>query len=462
MRGFDRYAAFFKAPPAIVMEWHDDRTPARGWLCVNALRGGAAGGGTRMRPGGTRDEAVFLAKTMQAKFNVCGPRIGGGKSVIDFDVVGAAREANGGKPPTAAQIHAVKHDVLSRWYKHAGPLLKTCYGTGGDVGVDEALDTIPVTKKAIGLLHPQEGVVRGHYPKFTPAQFKKSIGQLQTGVLAPVVLEDLQRSAPWTIADVATGWGVVCALRAFYAARGQSLRGQRVIIEGFGAVGGFTAYYLRELGAKIVGISSAGGGADKRGIRVAIDPEGLDVLELLRQREGTSLPPESVNPAVQDSQGGYRLFYHEADIFVPAALSHTMGLQTLDQLAACGVKVIAPGANNPFRITFPRAGEADVSSAPGAARAGELLSLEQMVDNMLLRMRAADERFAIVPDFIANSGMARTFAYLMKPGVKVNQSAILRDIRVSIERAVKALTSGLKGAALEHGLLERAYEMFLD
>ncbi len=96
------------------MEWHDDRTTAKGWLCINALRGGAAGGGTRMRPGGTRDEAVFLAKTMQAKFNVCGPRIGGGKSVIDFDVVGAAREANGGKPPTAAQIHAVKHDVLSR------------------------------------------------------------------------------------------------------------------------------------------------------------------------------------------------------------------------------------------------------------------------------------------------------------------------------------------------------------
>ncbi|MBY0456184.1 MAG: hypothetical protein K2V38_02485, partial [Gemmataceae bacterium] len=347
--GFARYESFFNQPPAMLVEWHDHLSTARGWLCINALRGGAAGGGTRMRPGGTRDEAIFLAKTMQTKFNVCGPAIGGGKSVIDFDFVGAARSAAGGKPPTHAQVKKVKHDVLSRWFKHVGPLLKNCYGTGGDVGVDEALDTIPVTRKAINLAHPQEGIVRGHFPKFTPVQFKKSIRQLQDGVLAKVVLEDLKRRAPWSIADVATGWGVVCALRAYYAARGESLRGKRAIIEGFGAVGGFTAYYLHQLGAKVVAVSSAGGGADRRGMRVACDPEGLDVLRLLHQRDETSLPAPTASNPVQESEHGQRLFFFPADIFVPAAISHTIGSRTLDQLSDCGVKVIAPGSNNPFR-----------------------------------------------------------------------------------------------------------------
>jgi glutamate dehydrogenase (NAD(P)+) len=453
--GFARYESFFNQPPALVVEWHDDATSAKGWLCINALRGGAAGGGTRMRPGGTRDEAVFLAKTMQAKFNVCGPAIGGGKSVIDFDVVGAARQAAGGKDPSHAQIKKIKHDVLSRWFKHVGPMLKSCYGTGGDVGVDEALDTIPVTQKAIALAHPQEGIVRGHFPRFTPVQFKKSIKQLQDGVLAKVVLEDLKRRAPWTIADVATGWGVVCALRAYYAAKGETLEGKRAIIEGFGAVGGFTAYYLNQLGAKVVAVSSAGGGADRRGIRVAADPDGLDVLALLRHREDTSLPSPSKSPHVQDSQSGQRLFYFPADIFVPAAISHTIGSRTLDQLEACQVKVIAPGSNNPFRITPPPPPGSMVEGSAGAAS----LQLREMVANMLVRMRQADQRFAIVPDFIANSGMARTFAYCMKPGAKVSEAAILGDIRSSIEKAMKKLTAG---ADLNRGLLDRAYSMFLD
>lgn len=452
--GFARFEAFFNQPPAIVVHWHDDQTPARGWLCINALKGGAAGGGTRMRPGGTRDEAIFLAKTMQAKFNVCGPRIGGGKSVIDFDVVKHAAAESSGHAPSHAQIKKVKHDVLGRWFKHVGPYLKSCYGTGGDVGVDEALDTIPVTRKAIGLLHPQEGIVRGHFPRFTPVQFKRSIAQLQDGVMARVVLEDLKRRAPWTIADVATGWGVVCALRAYYAARGETLKGKRAIIEGFGAVGGFTAYYLHQLGAKVVGASSAGGGADRRALRIATSGDGLDVLALLRAREETALPAPSTGLGVRENARPGDLFSEKAEIFVPAAISHTMGVETLDQLEACGVQVIAPGANNPFRVTPPR--------AAGAATPGQPpLELGEMVANMLVRMREADARFAIVPDFIANSGMARTFGYLMKPGVKDTAEAVLRDIRVSIESAMRTLMRPRRGEAAQRGLLDHAYDVFL-
>ena len=83
--GFAKYQAFYTRPATIVVEWRDRETPAVGWLAIDSLRGGAAGGGTRMRVGGTRQEAVFLAKTMAVKFGVAGPAIGGGKSVINFD-----------------------------------------------------------------------------------------------------------------------------------------------------------------------------------------------------------------------------------------------------------------------------------------------------------------------------------------------------------------------------------------
>ena len=76
----------FKAKrPAIVFEWNDPESDAEGWVVINSLRGGAAGGGTRMRKGCSKEEVISLAKTMEIKFTVSGPAIGGAKSGINFD-----------------------------------------------------------------------------------------------------------------------------------------------------------------------------------------------------------------------------------------------------------------------------------------------------------------------------------------------------------------------------------------
>jgi hypothetical protein len=139
-----RYGEYLRRPPLLTVEWADDRSPARGWLVINSLRGGAAGGGTRMRPELTRREVVYLAKTMELKFAFSGPPIGGAKSGIDFDPADPRRR-----------------DVLRRWFRAIAPHLKSVYGTGGDLNVDELLDVIPGCIEA-GVLHPQEGVVRGH------------------------------------------------------------------------------------------------------------------------------------------------------------------------------------------------------------------------------------------------------------------------------------------------------------
>ena len=96
--------------PEIVFEWHDQLTEAKGWVVINSLRGGAAGGGTRMRKGLDKNEVISLAKTMEIKFSVSGPPIGGAKSGIDFD-------------PNDPR----KQGVLERWYKAVAPLLKNYF-----------------------------------------------------------------------------------------------------------------------------------------------------------------------------------------------------------------------------------------------------------------------------------------------------------------------------------------------
>ena len=141
---WSRYNAFLLEPPELTVAWQDRDTGARGWLVINSLRGGAAGGGTRMRLGANPREVGYLAKTMELKFALAGPPIGGAKSGIDFDP----------RDPR-------KGEVLERWYASIRPYLRDHYGTGGDLNVDEVNEVIPIIQ-SLGLEHPQEGIVRGH------------------------------------------------------------------------------------------------------------------------------------------------------------------------------------------------------------------------------------------------------------------------------------------------------------
>src|ERR1044071_5909202 len=176
--------------PEIVFEWKDAETEAEGWVVINSLRGGAAGGGTRMRAGLDKREVESLAKTMEIKFTVAGPPIGGAKSGINFDPADPRRAG-----------------VLERWFKAVTPLLKNYYGTGGDLNVDEIHDVIAITQK-FGLLHPQEGVVRGHFGS-SDAGASKRIAQLREGVVKKVTDKNYVPEEGLTIADMITGNGVV-------------------------------------------------------------------------------------------------------------------------------------------------------------------------------------------------------------------------------------------------------------
>jgi hypothetical protein len=48
---------FENKSPEIVFEWNDSETEAKGWVVINSLRGGAAGGGLgRHRAGADADQ----------------------------------------------------------------------------------------------------------------------------------------------------------------------------------------------------------------------------------------------------------------------------------------------------------------------------------------------------------------------------------------------------------------------
>jgi len=347
---------------------------------------------------------VFLAKTMEVKFRVCGPHIGGAKSVLRFD-------------PADPR----KGEVLRRWFLHIGGLLKTCYGTAGDQNVNED-EVCRLTSEAIALKHPQEGVVRGHLAP-EEASLDRILQRLDDGVVLPTTLFGQSLA----LAEMITGYGVAESVLAWFEHRGEPVAGRRILVEGFGDVGGAAAYYLHEAGARVVGVICQTS-SQPRTLRWWTDPAGLQIPDLLARREG---PQRSLLPAGQEGEDAAAFWQTEADVFIPAATSHTIDAARLDQLAAAGVRVIACGANTPF-----------------ADRERGVSTIQQ----------AADGRFAVIPDFIANCGMARLFAYLMREEAPIEEGPMKADVRQTVREALQPL---LNGDAQGTGLLERALRRYV-
>jgi len=320
-RTWSRYGEYLREDPLLTVEWSDPETEARGWLVINSLRGGASGGGTRMRPGLSRREVVYLAKTMELKFAFSGPHIGGAKSGIDFDPADPRRAG-----------------VLRRWFRAVAPYLRHCYGTGGDLNVDEVTDVIPCCAE-LGLRHPQEGIVRGHL-RPTPNTLPQILDSLDRGVKAPVSGELGVPEWILPLADLITGYGVARSISHAYRLRGQSLEGVRVLVEGFGAVGGPCALYLAREGARIVGI------ADRD--RALIDRDGLDgngVADLLRRREGKALPTD--DPRCLAGEERRRFLETPAEVFVSAAASGTSTPRRSRRWRISGSRCLPAGPTSP-------------------------------------------------------------------------------------------------------------------
>ena len=403
----DLLKKFEEKTPEIVFEWHDAETEAKGWVVINSLRGGAAGGGTRMRAGLDKREVESLAKTMEVKFTVAGPAIGGAKSGINFDPNDPRKEG-----------------VLQRWYQAVRPLLKTYYGTGGELNVDEIHEVIPMTENA-GIWHPQEGVFNGHFCP-TEAQKIRRIGQLRAGVIK--VIEDTNYSPDvskkYTVADMITGFGVASAVFHYYNIWGGHYAGKRAIVQGWGNVASAAAYYLAQKGVKVVGIIDRVGGLMK--------PEGFsfeEIRELFVTKDGNKISHPNLLSFDEVNQ---KIWDIGAEIFAPCAASRLVTREQTERMIKGGLEVISSGANVPF---------ADPEIFFGAT--GDF----------------ADEHVSVLPDFIANCGMARVFAYLMRNDLqKLEDAAIFEDTSSIIKNAL-AKTHSESNA--KRGIAKKSFEIAL-
>jgi glutamate dehydrogenase/leucine dehydrogenase len=157
---------------------------------------------------------------------------------------------------------------------------------------------------------------------------------------------------------------------------------------------------------KILGIIDRDGGL--------IDEEGMglsQIKQLFLEKQGNKLHADQLLPFEEVNQ---RIWDMGADIFIPGAASKLVTAEQVDRMTANGTAVIACGANVPFV-------DDGVFFGPTAT--------------------ATDSKIALIPDFIANCGMARVFAYFMEEGAEMTDEAIFGDVSKTIAQALEAVFS---------------------
>jgi glutamate dehydrogenase/leucine dehydrogenase len=227
--------------PARVIHIHRPSLGLKAITVIDNTACGPAVGGVRMAPDVSTEECFRLARTMTWKNAAAGLAFGGGKSVIIGD------------PHMPKQR---KEEIIRAF---AGAIRDIAdYFPGPDMGTDEL---------CMGWVKDETGRAFG-----LPA----AIGGIPVDEIG------------------ATGYGIAACVDVAGEFIGLELKGARVVVQGFGAVGRHAARFLAEKGAVLVAASDTSG--------ALADPGGLDIVALIALKQAGG--------ALHDYGGGTRL---EAD-----------------------------------------------------------------------------------------------------------------------------------------------------
>jgi len=263
-----------------------------GYRVQHSLTRGPAKGGIRYHQDVSLDEVRALAMWMTWKCATVGIPYGGGKGGVIVD------------PRRLSQAELER--LTRRFATEISPII----GPEIDIpapDVNTNAQTMAWFMDTISMIrgYPIPGLITGK-----PIPIKGSLGRTE-----------------------ATARGLQYVVREAVKAKGVSLQGARVVVQGFGNVGGNSARLLAEDGAVIIGVSDVYGALySSRGI----DPNAATDYALKNGRL-TGLPgTEPITNA--------ELLELECDILVPAALESQITGQNADRIKA---KMIAEGANGP-------------------------------------------------------------------------------------------------------------------
>ena len=252
----------------------------RGIVVVDNVADGPAIGGTRMAPDVSVEECARLARAMTFKNAAAGLPHGGAKAVIAADPAMPAED----KERTIRAYACAIRDI-------------TGYIPGPDMGTDET---------AMAWVRDEIG---------------RSVGLPR--VLGGIPLDEIG----------ATGFGLAIAAEVAQEFADVTLKGARIAIQGFGAVGRHAARFLSQRGAVLVAAS------DSRG--TILNPDGIDVEGLIAFKnkgrpvadypDGTGAGRDEIIPV-------------PCDIWIPAARPDVLREDNVDQLDC---KIVLQGANIP-------------------------------------------------------------------------------------------------------------------
>lgn len=242
---------------------------------------GPAIGGVRMRPDVTASEVARLARAMTMKNAVTGLPHGGAKSGI-------------AAPPDLAPAD---HERVMRAFALAIEQL-TDYTPGPDMGT---------TETSMAYVHDEIG---------------RAVGL--PSALGGIPLDELG----------ATGFGLGVCAQVLSESKVLDLAGARVVIQGFGAVGGNAALAIAGRGAVVIAVS------DIRG--ATWDPAGLDIAALAAHKQASgSVAGFPGGTAVQRDE----ILAFDCDILIPAAQPDVV---TTDNAGKISARVVLEGANIPI------------------------------------------------------------------------------------------------------------------
>jgi glutamate dehydrogenase (NAD(P)+) len=288
------------AGPYMSVTWADPETGARGYLVIDTLIRGIAGGGLRMRPGCTLDEVADLARAMTFKEAIAfreGARylpLGGAKGGIDFDP--ADPRASG---------------VLRRYLEAMLPLVRVRWAFGEDLGVRQ--DELDGLAAELGL----ESTVDAALP-FVPDGADRGLGRLSAAFAT--------RERGIGLGELVGGYGVARAAVTALRRLGRDPHGATAVVQGFGSMGGATARYLADAGVRVIGIADAEG--------FVVNQRSLDVERLLATRSARGGLDRGALGAGDREYPRDGWATTPADVVVPAATSYVIDRRVAGELPA--------------------------------------------------------------------------------------------------------------------------------